>query len=239
MWPTSPLKRRRRIQILGDRHKREVWPQELGNARWRTIRTTGCGPRRWRCWPGPSACIASCSSRRGPGASAAGQPGSRRWTCWRPRRRCWCWPPCPASSEGEIEAAIDGAFLVIAGERDLPRELRTAVIHRLELPQGRFERRVPLPPGRYDKIAAPTRTAAWSSACPRCADMTPEDDARRQRSASAAEGVQAAAPTAGRRPPQAEAARRSRRAAPPRRPPTPMIVVPVRSMVLFPRSCSR
>ena len=34
----------------------------------------------------------------------------------------------------------------------LPPELRTAVIHRLELPQGRFERRIPLPPGRYDAV---------------------------------------------------------------------------------------
>jgi HSP20 family molecular chaperone IbpA len=30
--------------------------------------------------------------------------------------------------------------------------LRTAVIHRLELPQGRFERRIPLPAGRYGAI---------------------------------------------------------------------------------------
>jgi hypothetical protein len=28
--------------------------------------------------------------------------------------------------------------------------LRNAVIHRMELPQGRFERRVPLPSGRYN-----------------------------------------------------------------------------------------
>jgi HSP20 family molecular chaperone IbpA len=38
---------------------------------------------------------------------------------------------------------------VIAGTRQLPRELQTAVIHRLELPQGRFERRVRLPAGTY------------------------------------------------------------------------------------------
>ena len=31
----------------------------------------------------------------------------------------------------------------------LPPELQRAVIHRLELPQGRFERRIPLPAGRY------------------------------------------------------------------------------------------
>ena len=58
----------------------------------------------------------------------------------------------PGVREEAVELAIDGACLVIAGERVAPEELRTAVIHRLELPQGRFERRVPLPPGRYDQI---------------------------------------------------------------------------------------
>jgi len=41
--------------------------------------------------------------------------------------------------------------LLIAGERVLPRELRTAVIHRIELPQGRFERQVRLPAGHYEQ----------------------------------------------------------------------------------------
>jgi hypothetical protein len=39
-----------------------------------------------------------------------------------------------------------------AGTRVLPMELRTAIIHRLELPQGRFERRVRLPAGRYSAV---------------------------------------------------------------------------------------
>jgi HSP20 family protein len=30
--------------------------------------------------------------------------------------------------------------------------LRTAEIHRLELPHGRFERRIPLPAGRYESV---------------------------------------------------------------------------------------
>jgi HSP20 family protein len=41
---------------------------------------------------------------------------------------------------------------VVAGVRVLPRELMTATIHRLELPQGRFERRVRLPAGRYSAV---------------------------------------------------------------------------------------
>ena len=51
-----------------------------------------------------------------------------------------------------IEAAIDGNDLVLAGARTLPKELSRAVIHRLGLPQGRFERRLRLPGGRYSDI---------------------------------------------------------------------------------------
>jgi HSP20 family protein len=56
----------------------------------------------------------------------------------------------PGVTPDGVEAVIEGNDLVIAGTRILPRELRTAVIHRLELPQGRFERRIPLPAGRYE-----------------------------------------------------------------------------------------
>lgn len=58
----------------------------------------------------------------------------------------------PGVDPERVEAAIDGADLVVAGSRVLPASLRTAVIHRLELPQGRFERRVPLPAGRYSSV---------------------------------------------------------------------------------------
>jgi HSP20 family protein len=55
----------------------------------------------------------------------------------------------PGVDPEQVEAAIDGNDLMIAGTRVLPRELQTAVIHRLELPQGRFERRMRLPAGQY------------------------------------------------------------------------------------------
>ena len=58
----------------------------------------------------------------------------------------------PGVSDQALTLAIEGSCLVIGGERTLPAELRTAIIHRLELPQGRFERRVTLPAGRYDQI---------------------------------------------------------------------------------------
>jgi HSP20 family molecular chaperone IbpA len=58
----------------------------------------------------------------------------------------------PGVDPERVEAAIDDGDLVVAGVRVLPRELLTATIHRLELPQGRFERRVRLPTGRYAAV---------------------------------------------------------------------------------------
>jgi HSP20 family molecular chaperone IbpA len=59
----------------------------------------------------------------------------------------------PGVETDKVEAAFDGSeYLMVAGTRTLPSELRTAVIHRLELPQGRFERRVRLPVGRYGSV---------------------------------------------------------------------------------------
>ena len=55
----------------------------------------------------------------------------------------------PGVDPAQISAAIDEGALVITGHRALPTEYHTAKIHRLELPQGRFERRVQLPPARY------------------------------------------------------------------------------------------
>ncbi|THD71874.1 MAG: Hsp20/alpha crystallin family protein [Bradyrhizobium sp.] len=55
----------------------------------------------------------------------------------------------PGVDPDQVEAVIDSGTLIISGHRVLPVELRNARIHRLELPQGRFERRIVLPTGRY------------------------------------------------------------------------------------------
>jgi HSP20 family protein len=57
----------------------------------------------------------------------------------------------PGVNTDQVGATISGSDLVISGTRVLPSELRTAVIHRLELPQGRFERRLRLPAGEYSQ----------------------------------------------------------------------------------------
>jgi HSP20 family protein len=58
----------------------------------------------------------------------------------------------PGVKADTVEVAVDGSDLVLAGTRTLPRELGMAVIHRLELPQGRFERRLRLPAGLYKNV---------------------------------------------------------------------------------------
>jgi HSP20 family protein len=58
----------------------------------------------------------------------------------------------PGVPEKTLMVGIEGGALVLAGERPPPKELQTGRIHRLELPQGQFERRVLLPPGRYGEV---------------------------------------------------------------------------------------
>jgi HSP20 family protein len=70
----------------------------------------------------------------------------------------------PGVDPDHVEAKIDGGDLVFSGTRVLPPEMHTAIIHRLELPQGGFERRVRLPAGRY--------SAVQRSACNGCLVIT-------------------------------------------------------------------
>ncbi len=58
----------------------------------------------------------------------------------------------PGVAPENVKAVIQEGVLIISGQRSFPAALSTAKIHRLELPQGRFERRVRLPAGRYDHI---------------------------------------------------------------------------------------
>ena len=95
------------------------------------------------------ACIASCSGRPG---RARCRPGSRRSSVLETDHEVLVLVALPGVDPDRVEAAIDGNDLVFAGTRIYPSELRTAIIHRLELPQGRFERRARLPGGRYSAV---------------------------------------------------------------------------------------
>ncbi|WP_431858982.1 Hsp20/alpha crystallin family protein [Azospirillum sp.] len=54
----------------------------------------------------------------------------------------------PGVEPGALEVDIVDGVLRVAGERT-PPGVRAGTIHRLEVPHGRFERRVALPPGAY------------------------------------------------------------------------------------------
>ena len=55
-------------------------------------------------------------------------------------------PGVPAT---DIELRVEGDTLVIAGERRPPRALAAARLVRMEIPFGRFERRIRLPRGSW------------------------------------------------------------------------------------------
>ena len=87
------------------------------------------------------------------------QPANRRAPAWEPpadvletEREILIIVALPGVCIDAVEVAIEDGAVMIVGVRAAPPALRDAVIHRLELPQGRFERRVPLPAGRYRDV---------------------------------------------------------------------------------------
>jgi HSP20 family molecular chaperone IbpA len=59
----------------------------------------------------------------------------------------------PGVAPERIAVHITPEGLVIGAERRAPIDAGTTAIRRLEIPYGRFERRVPLPPGHYDLVS--------------------------------------------------------------------------------------
>jgi HSP20 family molecular chaperone IbpA len=87
---------------------------------------------------------------------AGRRPGK---ACWEPpvdvietEREVLILAALPGVDPEAVQTVIEDGVLILSGTRVLPPELATAVIHRLELPQGCFERRVRLPAGRYDSV---------------------------------------------------------------------------------------
>jgi HSP20 family protein len=56
----------------------------------------------------------------------------------------------PGVTPPHIHIGIENGTLIVAGERPMSLEARSGTIHRLEIPYGRFERRIELPPGRFE-----------------------------------------------------------------------------------------
>jgi HSP20 family protein len=56
----------------------------------------------------------------------------------------------PGVAVDRIQVTMSAGVLVVTGERPLPDEMANARIHRLEIPHGHFQRRIELPPARFE-----------------------------------------------------------------------------------------
>lgn len=58
----------------------------------------------------------------------------------------------PGVAPEHVQVRFDGGVIGIDAVRSLPMTRNTTAVHRLEIPYGRFERRIALPPGRYELL---------------------------------------------------------------------------------------
>lgn len=56
----------------------------------------------------------------------------------------------PGVPKERVDVISHDGMLTISGERPLPIDPTATLIHRLEIPYGRFERHIKLPPGDYE-----------------------------------------------------------------------------------------
>lgn len=77
-------------------------------------------------------------------------------TSWQPpvdifesKGALWIIVALPGVEAEQLDVLLEANNLVVVGQRTLPREARGAAIHRIELPHGRFERRIALPARRW------------------------------------------------------------------------------------------
>jgi HSP20 family protein len=84
------------------------------------------------------------------------RPGTRR-PSWEPpadvfetQGEVWVVVVLPGVTAESVAIEVFQNDVTVQGERALPPHFRSAVVHRLEIPHGRFERRVALPPGTYE-----------------------------------------------------------------------------------------
>jgi HSP20 family protein len=64
----------------------------------------------------------------------------------------WIWVALPGVVKEQLEVLVEAGVLIVTGERPMPGSAKGTRIHRLEIPYGRFERRIELPPGRFDVV---------------------------------------------------------------------------------------
>jgi HSP20 family protein len=59
----------------------------------------------------------------------------------------------PGVRRDDMDVVVRGGELLVRGTRKWPSVPRPALVHRVELPHGAFERRLPLPPGDFQLVA--------------------------------------------------------------------------------------
>jgi HSP20 family protein len=58
----------------------------------------------------------------------------------------------PGVAANELEVSLESGSVAVRGERAFRVEYQRAIIYRLEIPYGRFERRIALPAGQYQVV---------------------------------------------------------------------------------------
>ena len=61
----------------------------------------------------------------------------------------WILVALPGVSPEALTVNLEDGLLSVSGRRPMPEVFRKTTVHRLEIPYGTFERRLPLPPGDY------------------------------------------------------------------------------------------
>jgi HSP20 family molecular chaperone IbpA len=84
------------------------------------------------------------------------RPGTRS-PSWEPpadvfetQSEVWVLVTLPGVAPESVRVELFQSDVTVCGLRAQPPAFRSATVHRLEIPHGRFERRVSLPPGRYE-----------------------------------------------------------------------------------------
>ena len=77
--------------------------------------------------------------------------------CWEPPvdaieadADLWILVALPGVAPQRVRVAVEGASLVVQGERAIPAKSIPGAIRRLEIPYGRFERRIAMPSARFE-----------------------------------------------------------------------------------------
>jgi HSP20 family molecular chaperone IbpA len=86
------------------------------------------------------------------------RPGTRH-PSWEPpvdvfetEGEIWILVVMPGVEPASVEVKLVAHEVTVCGERALPQAFRSAAVLRLEIPHGRFERRVSLPPRAYQLV---------------------------------------------------------------------------------------